>query len=339
MNPEPSGRAPAPKLLDLVRRACRLRHYSIRTEEAYCAWTRRYCRFHVDEHGRPRHPTEMGTLEVAAFLAHLATECHVAASTQNQALNALVFLYEHVLKAPLGDLGEVPRAKRPRKLPVVLSRAEVERVLARLEGRYRLVGALLYGSGLRLMESLRLRIKDVDFELRQIVVRDGKGAKDRVTPLPDPVEDELRRQVERVHLLHERDLADGYGEVYLPYALERKYPAASHDPVWQYLFPAPRRALDPRSGVIRRHHLSASSVQKAVRHAVRAAEIGKRATCHSLRHSFATHLLERGADIRTVQELLGHRDVKTTMVYTHVLNRGAGVVSPLTGLGGFGGVG
>ncbi len=330
--PQPDAKL-EPKLLDLVRLACRLRHYSYRTEQTYCGWVKRFCRFHRDEQGRPRHPRDLGERHVAAFLGHLATERDVAASTQNQALCALVFLYKAVLGEERGDFGDVPRARRRKKLPVVLSRHEVERVLFHLHGRHRLVASLLYGAGLRLTEGLRLRVKDLDFDLRQIVVRDGKGGKDRVTMLPDPVEDALREQVERVRLLHRRDLGDGFGAVSLPYALARKYPSAPRELGWQYVFPSARRSLDPRDGVERRHHLSESSVQKAVQRAAQRAEIAKPVTPHVFRHSFATHLLERGSDIRTVQELLGHRSVNTTMVYTHVLNRGGlGVVSPLGGL-------
>jgi integron integrase len=325
--------APKTKLLDLVRLACRLRHYSIHTERAYCDWVRRFCLFHTDEHGRPRHPRGLGAPEVRDFLAHLVLDRDVAASTQRQALCALVFLYEQVLGEDVGELGEIPRPRRRKKLPVVLSEREVERVLAHLRGRYRLFVGLLYGSGLRLTEGLRLRIKDLDFELGQIVVREGKGGKDRVTMLPDRLRDDLRAQVERVRLLHERDLADGCGAVHLPHALARKSPNAASELGWQYVFPAPQRSIDPRTGVERRHHLSDSSVQKAVRKAARRAEIAKPVTPHVFRHSFATHLLTRGSDIRTVQALLGHRSVNTTMIYTHVLNRGGlGVVSPLDGL-------
>ncbi len=322
-----------PKLLDLVRLACRVRHYSYRTEQTYCGWVKRFCLFHRDPEGRPSHPRDLGTDEVAAFLGHLATERDVAASTQNQALNALVFLYKAVLGEPLGEFGEIPRARHRRKLPVVLSRHEVERVLSRMRGRHRLVASLLYGSGLRLTEGLRLRVKDLDFDLHHIVVRDGKGGKDRVTVLPDLVEEALREQVERVRLIHRQDLDDGYGEVHLPHALARKYPNAPRAFGWQYMFPSVRRSLDPRSGLERRHHLSESSVQKAVRDGAQRAKIAKPVTPHVFRHSFATHLLERGADLRTVQELLGHASVRTTQIYTHVLNRGTlGVGSPLDGL-------
>ena len=329
----PDGDTRKKKLLDLVRLACRLRHYSYHTEQTYCAWVRRFCRYHADEHGQPRHPSAMGAAEVYAFLAHLALERDVAASTQRQALCALVFLYEQVLGEDVGDFGEVPRPRRRRKLPVVLSEREVEQVLARMSGRYRLFAALLYGSGLRLSEGLRLRVKDLDFDLRRIVVREGKGGKDRVTVLPHRIGDELRAQVERVRLLHARDLGDGCGAVHLPHALAVKYPNAATEPGWQYVFPAPNRSLDPRTGVERRHHLSGSSVQKAVRSAAKKSGLVKPVSPHVFRHSFATHLLERGSDIRTVQELLGHRSVNTTMVYTHVLNRGGlGVVSPLDGM-------
>ncbi len=318
------------KLLARVRAACRLRHYSYRTEQAYADWVRRFCLFHRDAEGRPRHPDEMGADEVHAFLAHLAVERDVAAATQRQALCALVFLYAHVLGRELGHLGDVPRPRRRKKLPVVLSEPEVERVLARMHGRYRLFVGLLYGSGLRLMEGLRLRVKDLDFDLHQIIVRDGKGGRDRVTMLPDQLEDGLRVQVERVRLLHRSDLDDGFGAVYLPHALAVKYPGAPYALGWQYVFPAPHRSVDPRAGVERRHHLSESSVQKAVREAARRAGVVKPVSPHVFRHSFATHLLARGADIRTVQTLLGHASVKTTQIYTHVLGRGGlGVVSPL----------
>lgn len=318
------------KLLDLVRLACRLRHYSYHTEQTYCDWVRRFCRYHADEHGRPRHPSTLGAEHVHDFLAHLALERDVAASTQRQAMCALVFLYEQVLGEDVGDFGEVPRPRRRPRLPVVLSEREVEQVLARMHGRYRLFAALLYGSGLRLAEGLRLRVKDLDFDLRQIVVREGKGGKDRVTMLPDRIEDELHAQIERVRLLHARDLADGCGAVFLPHALATKFPSAATEFGWQYVFPARNRSLDPRAGVERRHHLSASAVQKAVRQAARKTGLTKPVTPHVFRHSFATHLLARGSDIRTVQALLGHKSVNTTMVYTHVLQRGGlGVVSPL----------
>lgn len=294
------------------------------------SWAKRFCLFHRDEQGRPRHPRTLGEPEVAAFLAHLAEDRHVAASTQNQALAALLFLYEHVLGLPLDDVGAFPRARRPTRLPVVLSRVEVEAVLARLGGVHLLVVSLLYGSGLRLLEGLRLRVKDVDFAAGHLTVREGKGDKDRRAILPVAVEESLHAQLAVARALHRRDLAEGYGRAQLPTALARKYPGAATEVGWQFVFPSRRRSVDPRTGETRRHHLSVSPVQKAVRTAARAAGIEKPVTPHVFRHSFATHMLERGADIRTVQELLGHRDVKTTEVYTHVLNRGIrGVVSPL----------
>ncbi len=314
-----------PKLLDQVREAVRVRHYSIRTEEAYVRWVRRFVRF-----SGMRYPSALGAAEVNAFLSHLATRENVAASTQNQALNALVFLYRHVLDQPFPDFNGVVRAKKPIRLPTVLTRAEARTVLARLEGIPWLVASLLYGSGLRLMEAVRLRVKDLGFEERQITVRDGKGRKDRRTMLPGSLLEPLRRQLSAVRLLHENDLRQGYGAVYLPDALARKYPGAPTAWEWQYAFPARTRSVDPRSGETRRHHLAESAVQKAVSAAVRRAGVPKAASCHTFPHSFATHLLEGGYDIRTVQELLGHKDVRTTMVYTHVLNRGGmGVRSPL----------
>lgn len=314
-----------PKLLDQLRQAIRLRHYSIRTEEAYVQWAKRFILFH-----NKRHPREMGRPEIEAFLTHLAVNGKVAAATQNQALNAIVFLYRHLLGREVGELETVVRAKRPPKLPVVLSPAETRRVLDHLDGTTGLMARLLYGSGLRLMECLRLRVKDVDFEYRQVTVRDGKGAKDRVTMLPAALIEPLRAHLARVKALHEEDLAAGYGEVYLPFALERKYPNANREWGWQYVFPSTKRSADPRSGAVRRHHAAESVLQRAVKSAVRASGVNRPANCHTFRHSFATHLLANGSDIRTVQELLGHQDVKTTMVYTHVLQRGAaGVKSPL----------
>jgi integron integrase len=331
MSPDPAAPAGAkPKLLDRLRAACRLRHYSLRTEEAYAAWVVRFIRFH-----RLRHPLEMGANEINAFLTHLAVEGHVSASTQNQAFSALLFLYQKVLEVDPGRIVGVVRAKRPLRLPVVLSRDEARRVLEQLEGTYRLIGLLLYGSGLRLIESLRLRVKDVDFPLNQLIVRHGKGGKDRRTVLPDAVKAPLADHLGRVRELHRRDLARGYGRVALPDAFERKAPAATTDWPWQYVFPSATISTDPRSGDRRRHHAHEGSVNRAIREAVRRAGLTKRATSHSFRHSFATHLLEDGHDIRTVQELLGHVDVSTTMIYTHVLNRGAqGVRSPLDRLDG-----
>ena len=315
------------RLLDRVRDRIRLKHYSIRTEQAYVDWIRRFIRFH----GK-RHPSELGAPEVEVFLTDLAVARNVSAATQNQAKSALLFLYKEVLGIELPWLDDVEAAKTPSRLPVVLTRDEVARVLARLDGTHRLIGRLLYGAGLRIMEGVRLRIKDVDFERREIVVRDGKGGKDRVTMLPDGIAVPLRTHLERVMMLHRCDIEDGFGAVFMPHALARKYPNAARDWGWQYVFPATKRSRDPRSGAVRRHHVSDQAFQRAMRQAVRDACIVKPATPHTLRHSFATHLLESGYDIRTVQELLGHSDVSTTMIYTHVLNRGGrGVVSPLDG--------
>jgi len=312
-------------LLNKVVEAIRVRHYSIRTEQAYLYWVKYFIRFHG-----VRHPREMGEREVAEFLSFLSVQRNVAASTQNQALNGIVFLYKCVLDKPLGDIPGIVRAKRPQKVPVVLSVDEVARVLGNISGVQWLIAGLLYGSGLRLMEAVRLRVKDVDFSRRAIVVRHGKGGKDRVVTLSDRLIEPLHRHIETTKTLHERDLAKGFGEVWLPNALARKYVNAGSEWGWQYVFPATRRSVDPRSGKTRRHHLDESTVQKAVKHAVRLSHVVKPATCHTLRHSFATHLLERGADIRTVQEQLGHKDVRTTQIYTHVLNRGGNaVVSPL----------
>lgn len=308
-----------------MRGRIRLKHYSLRTEQAYLDWIRRFIRFH----GR-RHPREMGAAEVGAFLTHLAVEGKVAASTQNQAKSALLFLYRQVLDCELPWLDNVERAKAPKRLPVVLTQTEVQALLTRLRGTHWLLASLLYGAGLRLMEGLRLRVKDVDFKRKEILVRDGKGFKDRVTMLPMALVEPLRAHLERVRELHRRDLAAGLGAVYLPYALERKYPNAACEWIWQYVFPSIKLAVDPRSGETRRHHVQDQALQRAVKQAVRDADLSKPATPHTLRHSFATHLLEGGYDIRTVQELLGHSDVSTTMIYTHVLNKGGrGVVSPL----------
>jgi integron integrase len=311
-----------------VRRMIRLRHFSRRTEEAYTGWIRRF----VKHHGF-RHPAEMSTPEVTAFLSSLAERGGVSASTQNQALAALMFLYRDVLSTELAWPVDVVRAKRPRRLPEVLTRDEVRAILAHLEGVPRLVAELLYGAGLRVTECLTLRIRDVELSRREILVREGKGGKDRVTMLPDRMVPELRRHLERVRRLHERELAAGRGRVPLPGAIERKYPTAAVEWGWQYVFPAARCHRDVRTQTVIRYHLHESVIQRAVKAAVRAAGIPKRATCHTFRHSFATHLLEGGYDIRTVQELLGHRDVSTTMMYTHVLNRGGlGVRSPADAL-------
>lgn len=321
----PSASMSSPRLLDQVREIIRIKHYSIRTEQAYIQWIRRYILYH----GK-RHPRDMGATEVSAFLSSLAITAKVAASTQNQALNAILFLYRDVLKIALPWLEDVQRAKRPKHLPVVLTREEVKRILAGLEGTVWLMAGLTYGAGLRLMECLRLRVKDLGLDRGELLIRDGKGQKDRVTMLPRNLIDPLRTHLAKVRQLHERDLEAGFGRIYLPFALNRKYPNADREWGWQYVFPSARRSVDPRSGIERRHHCDPSVLQRALRQAVRDAQIVKPASVHTLRHSFATHLLESGYDIRTVQELLGHSDVKTTMIYTHVLNRGGrGVVSPL----------
>jgi integron integrase len=314
-----------PELLDRVRARCRVRHYSVRTEQAYLAWIWRFIRANGG-----RHPRGLGKTEVEAFLTRLATEGRVAASTQNQALAALLFLYREVLEVELPWMADVVRAKAPRRVPVVLSREEVGRLLAMLDGQAWLQAALLYGAGLRLMECLRLRVKDVDFDRQEIVVRGGKGDKDRRVPLPQRLREPLRQAVERVRWVHAQDRAAGLDGVWLPHALERKFPNAGVELGWQYVFPALQPSRDPRSGLLRRHHVDEATLQRAVRGARLRAGIDKPATCHTLRHSFATHLLEAGHDIRTVQELLGHKDVATTQIYTHVLGRGAGgVLSPL----------
>jgi len=317
--------SPPPRLLDQVRAAIRARHYSPRTEAAYVGWIRRFILFH----GK-RHPRDMGEAEVVEFLSALATVGQVSASTQNQALGAIVFLYSEVLGTRLAWLAGIVRAKRPVRLPVVLSRDEVAALLARLSGSVWLMSALMYGSGLRLMEVAELRVKDVDVGGREIRVRDGKGRKDRVTVMPARITDAVAGHLVKVRTLHERDVAAGGGWVAVPDALSRKYANAGREWRWQWVFPATRTYVDRETGQRRRHHLHESVVQRAVRKAAREAGIAKIATCHTLRHSFATHLLDAGYDIRTIQELLGHRDVSTTMIYTHVLNRpGRAVRSPL----------
>ncbi len=313
-----------PKFLDRVRTAIRVRHYSVRTEKAYVQWIRRFILYH----GK-RHPSEMGANEVNAFLSHLAVDRTVSASTQNQALAALLFLYRHVLEKPLPWLDDLVRAQRPERLPVVLTIEEVRDVIAHLEPPAKLVVQLLYGSGLRLLEALTLRIKDVDFARGQLTIRDPKWKHDRTTMLPTSVTAELHEQIVHARLVHQEDLAFGWGETWLPDAIARKLPNAARDPRWHWVFPASRRWRD-QDGRQGRHHLHETVVQRAVSDAARASDMDKRVTCHTFRHSFATHLLERGHDIRTVQELLGHRDVATTMIYTHVLRHGArGVRSPL----------
>lgn len=313
------------KLLDQLRERVRVKHYSIRTEQAYADWAKRFILFH----GK-RHPKDMGVAEVEAFLTYLAVERHVAASTQNQAKAALLFLYKEVLEIDLPWLKEIVEAKAAKRLPVVLTPREVTALLNELSGTAWLVASLLYGTGMRLLEGLRLRVKDIDFERREIIVREGKGNKDRVTMLPENLILPLRDQLARAKRLHDKDLDEGFGAVYLPNALESKYPNANKAWGWQYVFPSPRRSVDPRTGVERRHHLYEQSIQKVVRIAAQRANIAKPVSPHVFRHSFATHLLQNGYDIRTVQELLGHKDVSTTMIYTHVLNKGGkAVVSPL----------
>lgn len=314
-----------PRLLDQVRIALRTAHYSIRTETAYIDWIRRYILFH-----HKRHPAGMNVPEINAFLSHLAVRLRVSSSTQNQALNALVFLYKKVLFQDLEGSIRVIRARCPSRLPTVLSKDEVRKLLAVLAPDYQIMARLLYGSGLRLMECLRLRVKDLDFDRREITVRDGKGMKDRVTMLPSSLVQPLQMHLDRVRGIHRADLARAFGSVWMPDALNRKFPNASREWIWQYVFPSNRVSRDPRDGSFRRHHADSSSLQKAVRCGARECGISRRITCHTLRHSFATHLLESGYDIRTVQELLGHNDVRTTMIYTHVLNRGGFAVrSPL----------
>lgn len=314
-----------PKLLDQVRYAIRVKHYSIRTEEAYLYWIRQFIFF-----AGKKHPSDMGEKEVGQFLTHLAVKKKVSSSTQNQAFSALLFLYRHVLDRGLGKLENVQRAKTSKRLPVVFTKQEVKKIIGHLEGVTWLMASLLYGSGLRLMECLRLRVKDIDFEYGQITVRDGKGHKDRVTMLPDSIKELLKRHLEKVKAIHESDLKKGFGRVYLPFALNRKYPNANREWGWQYVFPASKNSKEPRSGIIMRHHLDESVLQRAVKSSIRESGITKHGSCHTFRHSFATHLLEDGYDIRTVQELLGHKDVSTTMIYTHVLNKGGRAVkSPM----------
>lgn len=312
-------------LLQRLRETIRCRHYSIRTEQSYVDWVRRFLAFHSG-----LAPDAMAEPEISSFLTSLAVRDRVAAATQNQALNALVFFFRNVLHKDLDSPFQLVRAKRPARLPTVLSRDEVHSLLAHLSGERLLMAQLLYGGGLRLMEVLRLRVKDLDFDQRQILVRDGKGFKDRITVLPDSLAAPLQDHLCRVRRMFESDRALGTAGVFLPYALERKYPSAASEWKWQYVFPSDRLSVDPRSSLSRRHHTDPSGLQKEVRRAARAASIQKPVGCHTLRHSFATHLLEAGYDIRTVQELLGHSDVKTTMIYTHVLNRGGlGVRSPI----------
>ena len=314
-----------PKLLDQVRNAIRVKNYSYRTEQSYVHWIKRYVIYH-----HKRHPSEMGETEIQKFLTHLAVDKNVAASTQNQALSALLFLYRHVLKHELEYISNFEFARKPQRLPVVFTKAEAREILLFLEGRDWIMASLLYGSGLRLMECVRLRVKDIDFNYNQVLVRDGKGHKDRVTMLPVSVKEQLTRHIDKVKLIHADDLKEGLGRVSLPYAIERKYTNAAIEWGWQYVFPASKRTMHPVTGIEVRHHIDESVLQKSVKNAIRRAGIFKHASCHTFRHSFATHLLENGYDIRTVQELLGHQDIRTTMIYTHVINRGGkGVRSPL----------
>lgn len=303
------------RLLDRVREVLRIKHYSIRTEEAYTGWIVRYILFH-----NKRHPKDMGATEIEAFLSHLAVEGNVSASTQNQAFNAILFLYRHVLDISLEDAKiDAVRAHKKPNLPVVLTKEEVKRVITLMTGRCRLMAKILYGSGLRLMECLRLRVHDLDFEMNELTVRDGKGEKDRITLFPELIQPALREHLERVKLLHDLDLAAGHGSVYLPYALERKYPNAAKEWSWQYVFPADTLSTDPRSQIVRRHHIHETTLQKAVKQAARQSGIVQKIGCHAFRHSFATHLLMDGVDIRSIQQLLGHEDISSTMIYTHVL--------------------
>jgi len=314
-----------PKLLDRMRAVLRTNHYSISTEETYVTWSRRYILFH----GK-RHPSAMGAPEINEFLSHLAVERNVSASTQNQALCAILFLYREVLGEDVPWMDDLVRAERRQPTPVVLTRDEVRKVIGRMDGPMQLIARLLYGTGMRVMEALRLRVKDLDFDAGEIVVRSGKGGKDRRTMLPGALASALRHQLVGARELHDRDVAEGFGSVWMPEALAVKYPSASRSWSWQWVFPAAQRSMDPRGGVERRHHVGEQMIQRAVRQAARASGVTKPVTPHTLRHSFATHLLMSGHDIRTVQELLGHSDVKTTMIYTHVLGLGAsGVRSPL----------
>jgi integron integrase len=325
VSPSNAAVASPPKLLDRVRWHLRVKHYSIRTEQAYVDWIRRFILFH-----HKRHPNEMREREITEFLTHLAVDKGVAGSTQNQAFSALLFLYQQVLDRKLDFIENVQRVSRPAKLPVVFTPAEAHAVLARMHGEHQLMAELLYGAGLRLMECVRLRVKDIDFGYGQITVRDGKGLRQRMTLLPQRLRRPLQLHLAHVRALHQRDLANGGGRVYLPFALERKYRTADRSWPWQYVFPAAKLSRDPRSGELRRHHVSEKNLQNAVKIAIRQANIPKAASCHTFRHSFATHLLESGYDIRTVQELLGHKDVSTTMIYTHVLNKpGLAIRSPL----------
>ncbi|CAN2043725.1 Integrase/recombinase [Candidatus Magnetomoraceae bacterium gMMP-13] len=315
------------KLLDQVRNTMRLKHYSIHTERAYCDWIKRYVRFHKM---KSRDDLSEGEKKIEEFLTDLAVNGNVAPSTQSQAMNALVFLYKHILKEDLDGKINAKRARKKSNMPVVLTQEEVGKVIAFIGGTSQLVVKLIYGSGLRISEALRLRIKDIDYDMKTITVRSGKGAKDRVTTFPVSITPLLKDHLKKVKLIHQQDLARGYGEVYMPYALDRKYPTAGAEWKWQYVFPASKLSIDPRSKKVRRHHIDPSVVNKAIKVASRKAGLNKRITSHTFRHSFATHLLQRGTDIRTIQSLLGHKDVSTTMIYTHILQQGGqGIRSPL----------
>ncbi len=316
-------------VIEALKGRIRVLHYSIHTEKSYIEWVKQFIHFHGNQH-----PATMGSAQIGAFLEYLAVERNVSASTQNQALSAILFLFREVLDQDPGWVSKSRRAKRPVKVPVVLSVGEIKRMFVHLDGVYWLMVHLLYGAGLRLMECMRLRVKDLDFENNQIIVSAGKGEKDRRTILPAIIRESLSLHLEKVKLAHEDDLAQGFGSVYLPYAFEKKNTRAEYEWIWQYVFPAKKRSKDPRSGKVRRHHLNEQTLQRKVKNAVKLASIPKKASCHTLRHSFATHLLESGYDIRTIQDLLGHKDVRTTMVYTHVLNKGGrGVISPSDILG------
>lgn len=326
--PQNNPKKPEKKLLDQYREAIQVKQYSPRTAETYIDWVRQYILHH-----NKRHPKEMGANEINQFITHLVVERKIAASTQNQAISAILFLYRHVLHIQLDENLTIGfRPQRAKNIPTVLSKEEVKKIIDQLQGINKLAAQIMYGSGLRIMECLRLRIKDIDFANRQIVVRDGKGGDDRVTPLPDALIEPLKRQIQTAKAIHDQDLAEGYGSVYMPNAIQNKSPNAHKELEWQYLFPAPNRSQDPQTKTTRRHHLDESTIQKSVKQAAKLAKILKRVSPHTFRHSFATHLLQAGYDIRTVQELLGHKDVKTTMIYTHVLQRGGlAVKSPLDG--------
>ena len=314
-----------PKILDLFRAKIRYKHFSRRTEKTYRNWIKRFILFHGT-----RHPAKMGKPEIEAFLTFLAEKEDVSASTQNQALSAIMFLYREVLELPLAKDFDITPAKQPSRIPVVFTKDEAARVISHLTGENRLMASLLYGAGLRLIECVRLRVKDVDLTNRQLYVRDGKGFKDRITILPESIHSPMTKQLEFAKSQHDIDLKDGYGSVFLPYALARKYPSAAHDYIWQWIFPSKRISVDPASGISRRQHVSEQVLQRVVRTTIRKIGLNKGGSCHTFRHSFATHLLENGYDIRTVQDLLGHKDIRTTMIYTHVMNKGRlGVISPL----------